>query len=231
MTPDPAGAERPVVLAIETSTPQGSVAWIAADGTVEQRLFRSDRSHNSALFPPLHELIDGRAAEIGLVLVGTGPGSYSGTRVGIAAAQGVALVASCPCAAIPSVLGTAAALTGPSLAVGDARRGAWWWMSLGDEAPLPDPELGDQEAFEMRLREAAELKIPVFSLEAPDFLPVPPGYPRPAFAEPTAARLHTAWLASGAAQRALWAASEPQPVYLRPPHITRPTHPRAWTAS
>ena len=73
-------------LIIETSTPQASLCIVRADGAIESRSFQSDRSHNSALFEPLRELLAG-VPHLDLVLVGSGPGSYSGTRVGIAAAQ------------------------------------------------------------------------------------------------------------------------------------------------
>ncbi|MGC4013199.1 MAG: hypothetical protein QM755_01595 [Luteolibacter sp.] len=71
-----------------------------------EREFCSDRSHNAVLLGPLGELMAGLSPEdIGLVLVGSGPGSYSGTRVGIAAAQGVALAAGCPVVAVPWIFG------------------------------------------------------------------------------------------------------------------------------
>ena len=92
-------------LILETSTPNASLATTEPGGRIEQREFTSDRSHNAVLFSPLKELLDTRETlEIGLVLVGSGPGSYSGTRVGIAAAQGVAIACGCPAVAVPSIL-------------------------------------------------------------------------------------------------------------------------------
>lgn len=90
-------------LILETSTPHASVALVSPDGQVEQRAFTGDRSHNAGIFQPLQELIGSlEPGSIGLVLVGSGPGSYSGTRVGIAAAQGVAIASGCPAVAVPS---------------------------------------------------------------------------------------------------------------------------------
>src|SRR6478752_5854722 len=97
-------------LVLETSTPRASLAAVESDGRLTQREFTSDRSHNAVLFSPLQELLGTRkTAEIGLVLVGSGPGSYSGTRVGIAAAQGVAIASGCPAVAVPSILAVPAA--------------------------------------------------------------------------------------------------------------------------
>ena len=61
-------------LIIETSTPQASLCIVRADGAIESRSFQSDRSHNSALFEPLRELLAG-VPHLDLVLVGSGPGN------------------------------------------------------------------------------------------------------------------------------------------------------------
>jgi tRNA threonylcarbamoyl adenosine modification protein YeaZ len=112
-------------LVIETSTPHASISLVDAEGHVETRSFCSDRNHNAMLFEPLRELLDGSPRpETALVLVGSGPGSYSGTRVGIAAAQGVAIATGCPAVAVPSILAVPSVANGARcLAIGDARRG------------------------------------------------------------------------------------------------------------
>jgi tRNA threonylcarbamoyladenosine biosynthesis protein TsaB len=130
-------------LVLETSTPHASLATIEPDGRMTQRDFTSDRSHNAMLFSPLQELLDAReTAEIGLVLVGSGPGNYSGTRVGIAAAQGVAIASGCPAVAVPSILAVRSADHGAScLAIGDARRGSYWAARIGNSclSDVPKP--------------------------------------------------------------------------------------------
>src|ERR1051325_890587 len=47
------------------------------------------RGHSERLVPMLAELLEGRTAQS--ILIGVGPGSFTGIRVGIAAAHGLAL--------------------------------------------------------------------------------------------------------------------------------------------
>ena len=51
------------------------------------------RGHSERLVPMLDEMLDGRRAD--RILVGVGPGSFTGIRVGIAAAQGLAIGWNC----------------------------------------------------------------------------------------------------------------------------------------
>ena len=143
-------------LVIETSTPRASLATIGPGGHLEQREFTSDRSHNAVLLAPLQELLDGRGGvETGLVLVGSGPGSYSGTRVGIAAAQGVAIACGCPAVAVPSILAVPSAHGGaPCLAIGDARRGSFWTARMENSRLLAGPGLTDASGLEVIVAEA-----------------------------------------------------------------------------
>lgn len=210
-------------LILETSTPQASIATVGADGEIVQRDFTSDRSHNAVLFPPLQELLDARRAdEIQQVLVGSGPGSYSGTRVGIAAAQGVAIASSCPAIAVPSVLAVPSAENGARcLAIGDARRGSYWIAFIGAARLDSEPELTDAAGLAQRVSESLEKGIPVFSFEAPDRFPLPHEIQQQISVEyPSASRLWLAWSAATPESRAAWSASIPQPIYLKPPHIT-----------
>jgi tRNA threonylcarbamoyl adenosine modification protein YeaZ len=210
-------------LVIETSTPRASLATIGPGGHLEQREFTSDRSHNAVLFSPLKELLDARdGVEIGLVLVGSGPGSYSGTRVGIAAAQGVAIACGCPAVAVPSILAVPSAQGGaPCLAIGDARRGSFWTARMENSRLLAEPELTDASGLEAIVSGAIADGLAVFSFEEPGRFPLPPELQAQVRLEfPNAQRLWQAWLATPPETREKWLTESPQPMYLKPPHIT-----------
>lgn len=210
-------------LVIETSTPRASLATIGPGGHLEQREFTSDRSHNAVLFSPLKELLDARdGVEIGLVLVGSGPGSYSGTRVGIAAAQGVAIACGCPAVAVPSILAVPSAQGGaPCLAIGDARRGSFWTARMENSRLLAEPELTDASGLEAIVSGAIADGLAVFSFEEPGRFPLPPELQAQVRLEfPNAQRLWLTWLATPPETREKWLTESPQPMYLKPPHIT-----------
>lgn len=210
-------------LVIETSTPHASLATIEPDGRLVQREFTSDRSHNAVLFSPLKELLDARETrKIGLVLVGSGPGSYSGTRVGIAAAQGVAIAATCPAIAVPSILAVPSAETGVGcLVIGDARRGSFWTTRVELSRPPPEPQLTDLKGLEAIVVSATTNGIPVISFESAGRFPLAPelrSHVRLEF--PNAERLWRAWNLASIETQDQWRSESPQPIYLRPPHIT-----------
>ncbi len=210
-------------LILETSTPHGSLATVQPGGQLEQREFSSDRSHNAVLFSPLKEVLDARGdLEIGLVIVGSGPGSYSGTRVGIAAAQGVAIASGCPAVALPSILAVPSAQGGAScMAIGDARRGSYWTAKVENFHLIAEPELTDAAGLENLVRAAVDEGTSVFSFEDPARFPLSADLVSQVKLEfPDARGLWNAWQAADEDTRAKWAAEIPQPMYLKPPHIT-----------
>jgi tRNA threonylcarbamoyl adenosine modification protein YeaZ len=210
-------------LILETSTPHASIAVVGPDGVLQQRGFCSDRNHNAMLFEPLQDLLHGIGQQdIGLVLVGSGPGSYSGTRVGIAAAQGVAIALSCPAVAVPSILAVPSSVGGaPCLAIGDARRGTFWSARMESFRLMGEPELCDATALEAQVVNAANHGITVFSFEDPHRFPLPEELIHRVKLEfPDASRLWRAWFGTDDETRRHWASMQPQPLYLKPPHIT-----------
>ena len=83
-----------MILAIDTSTAACSAALFEGDGTcLAHRDELIGRGHSERLVPMLDEMLAGRRAD--LILVGVGPGSFTGIRVGIAAAQGLAIAWDC----------------------------------------------------------------------------------------------------------------------------------------
>ena len=210
-------------LVLETSTPHASLATLEPTGLLLEREFTSDRSHNAVLFAPLQELLNARQeSQIGLVLVGSGPGSYSGTRVGIAAAQGVAIASACPAVAVPSILAVPSAENGAAcLAIGDARRGSYWTATVGLHQLSRGPELTDASGLMEIVAQAVADGIAIFSFEEPSRFPLPSALIDQIRLEfPSAGRLLKAWQAASPAVQAQWASESPQPIYLKPPHIT-----------
>jgi len=79
-----------MILAIDTSTAACTAALFDGAGAcVAKRDEVIGRGHSERLVPMIEELLDGRVAD--RILVGVGPGSFTGIRVGIAAAQGLAI--------------------------------------------------------------------------------------------------------------------------------------------
>jgi tRNA threonylcarbamoyl adenosine modification protein YeaZ len=76
-------------LVIETATAACSVALIAGGRVIEARYEEIGRGHAERLVPMIAELTNGGRAP--RILVDVGPGSFTGVRVGIAAARGLAL--------------------------------------------------------------------------------------------------------------------------------------------
>ena len=205
----------PARLFIESSTPRASLALLRGSTVVWEESFTGDRSHNALLFAPLERALaclkDGE--KLAEVVIGTGPGSYSGTRVGIAAGQGVAMVHGCPAVGLCSLLAVPAAGSGRSLAIGDARRGSAWRAVIEDGLLVREPELCAAAELE------AEAKM--FSLESVAKIGLPEEFlARVLLETPDAPRLAAAWLRLPEEERQRLALLPPQPVYLRPPHIT-----------
>ncbi|MBC7980469.1 MAG: tRNA (adenosine(37)-N6)-threonylcarbamoyltransferase complex dimerization subunit type 1 TsaB [Armatimonadetes bacterium] len=203
------------ILIIETSTPAASVALVSDGGIVAEIGFVSDRRHNALLFGPLAEIMKIHGSRVfDTILVGSGPGSYSGTRVGIAAAQGAALVAGCKAVAVPSILSVPACLSGnPCLAVGDARRGSFWHSQIDRGHMINGPGLIDEIGFDAAVENSREQGMEIFCMEKIHNKSIP-------LQHPTASGLWMAWKTASAEIQTLLAARIPQPIYLKPPHIT-----------
>lgn len=113
-----------MILGLDTSTSRLSVALRSDGQTLAVRTLGSERRHNETLLPLLDQMLreQGRtpSALTGLA-VGLGPGSFTGVRIGIATAQGLAQALGLPLAGISSFLILAAGSGHDEvLVVGDA---------------------------------------------------------------------------------------------------------------
>ena len=118
------------LLAIETATSATAVA-LGDDVAVDALLADEHRRHTEALAPACRALLDARRWRVGdldAIVVDTGPGLFTGLRVGVATAKGFALASGVGLLGVTStdVLAQAACdagVVGDVLTVVDVRRG------------------------------------------------------------------------------------------------------------
>ena len=159
-------------LAIETSNARGGVAVVRGGVVVFERTFVSERSHNSQLFAPLGEALAVCGSDLQTIVVGLGPGSYTGARIGIAAAQGLAVSRGVAVIGLPSVLAPDVADLPRSFVVcGDARRGSFFTAEIYDGHVVGEIYLHD--AADLTSLRAADTERVWFSFDdkAPLMLP------------------------------------------------------------
>jgi tRNA threonylcarbamoyladenosine biosynthesis protein TsaB len=128
-----------IVVGIETSTPQTSVAIGSEQGVVAQ-MSVAGRARQEAAVPALEQLLRWSGTELGHVggvAVGIGPGLFTGLRVGVETAKTLAQVLGVPIVGLTSLDVLAMGVGHASrriCAVIDGRRGEVFW-SLYEPVP------------------------------------------------------------------------------------------------
>ncbi|MGJ8528702.1 tRNA (adenosine(37)-N6)-threonylcarbamoyltransferase complex dimerization subunit type 1 TsaB [Maritalea sp.] len=117
----------PITLAIDTAQASCQSALIDADGSSYAMSEARARGHAEHVMDQIDALLDNAQREyddLERIIVSAGPGSFTGLRVGLAAARGLAVALDIPCLGIPTML--ALSLSGkdnhPLSVLIDARR-------------------------------------------------------------------------------------------------------------
>lgn len=94
------------ILALETSAKACSAA-VTEDGCVLASCYQNTGlTHSRTLMPMLSAMLENAGISmdsIGAVAVAAGPGSFTGIRIGVAAAKGLAFAAALPCAGVSTL--------------------------------------------------------------------------------------------------------------------------------
>jgi len=196
------------ILALELSTPHGSLAW--QDGEIEfEREWPNDRKNSAAFF----ENLQAARRKFGApekIIVGLGPGSYAGTRIAISAAIGMQLCCDARLIGYPSICAMQCDAQ-EYCAIGDARRKSFFFARILENEVIEGPTLFSELELKAKL-ESLEAGTPVFSSE------LLPQFYRPVISFPSALLL--ARLAKES--RRSFCLPPLEPIYLREPHITMP---------
>ena len=202
-------------LALDCSTARGSVALVethfsSISGSIYASEFPAGRGKGGKLFTALQAALRALppGASLSEIVVGLGPGSYSGVRQAIAAATGLSLGTGATLWGVPSPLALETDATAYH-AIGDARRGTFYHTAVEHGLPLAGGPtlLPDRAALDACL--ALHPSWPVLAVEsAVDRLP-----PEACPALPLAVNL----LRSPSAARSL---PPLEPIYLRAVTVT-----------
>ncbi|QLQ11415.1 MAG: tRNA (adenosine(37)-N6)-threonylcarbamoyltransferase complex dimerization subunit type 1 TsaB [Nocardioidaceae bacterium] len=207
-----------MLLSIDTSTAYVSVALFDAD---EQQVLaeRNDvgpMQHGELLAPTITACL----AEAGLVrqdltaiVVGVGPGPYTGLRVGVVTALALATALEIPAYGVCSLDAIAAACAerGPLVATADARRKELFWAAYEDGRRIGEPQVSKPADIDLAGRPVAGVAHELY----PEIFPhvLAPAYPRAA---------DLAQLVSTESTELL----DPEPIYLRRPDAVAPGQPK-----
>jgi tRNA threonylcarbamoyladenosine biosynthesis protein TsaB len=133
-----------LILALDTATDKGSVALVADAVTVAEIFLESQGTYLTRLLPGVQSLLQDAGREpaaLDAVAVSTGPGNFTGLRIGLATAKTLAWSLGCPLVPVPTLEVLAAQFPYQSLPIGvvlDAKRGEIFWGLF--RCPQEDPE-------------------------------------------------------------------------------------------
>ena len=152
---------RITTLAIETSTAQGSVAISEGCGAdtkiVFSETFTADRSHSAWLFVKLEHALTA-IARCDQIVVGLGPGSYSGVRVAIAAAIGLRFGLKARLRGLNSLIAIPTAEP-HYCCIGDARQSSFYFAEVKDRALIAPPALFSENELREKLANLANGEV------------------------------------------------------------------------
>jgi tRNA threonylcarbamoyl adenosine modification protein YeaZ len=128
-----------MILVVDTATAACSVALVDGDLVVDERHELVGRGHAERLVPMIEALLAGRRPLA--ILVDCGPGSFTGVRVGLAAAHGLAIGWGIPLTGYTSMAAVAAAAEGRAggeIAVAlEGGHGQLFVQTFGEEVMRP----------------------------------------------------------------------------------------------
>ncbi len=125
---------RNVILVIDTSASTAAIALIDADKGVREEVFAPK---GPKLLPLLRRLA--RLHTFTKVAVATGPGSFTGLRVGVSFGLGLAMGLRIPIVPLPTLDLQAARSDEPVTAIVEAGRGRFYYLVPGGEVALGAP--------------------------------------------------------------------------------------------
>jgi tRNA threonylcarbamoyladenosine biosynthesis protein TsaB len=151
-----------VLLAIDTAAPRLQLAILRDGDRVDMLVEDMATGQAERLFPAIDELFARTGvtyADLTRIAVTTGPGSFTGLRIGLSAARGLALARRIPVIGVPSLFALSLAVQCDPVAVLlDARRGEAYVQTFsGPGIPIGDAVLLPMDEARARIASGMQL--------------------------------------------------------------------------
>ena len=213
------------ILAVDTALGACSVAVIEGERTLAHRFVLMERGHAEALAPMVQETVRAAGmefADVDRLAVTTGPGTFTGQRVGIAFMRGLRVALNKPLVGITTLDAMAAAALEESggnsaAAIHDARRGEAYLGILSRDAILLPPTLVVLDDVPAQISRFAMGDVALAGTAAETTAQT-----MGSRAQLTSIRQPDAFWVAHLAARSAEPAEPPQPLYLRAPDAKLP---------
>ena len=129
-----------LILAFDTAAAHCAAAVLSGDRIVASRLEPMDKGQAERLLPLLAEVLAEAGigwADLVALAVGTGPGNFTGVRIAVAGARGLALSLGIPAIGVTRLEALAHGHARPVTVIEDARRGEVYVQGFTDAGPQP----------------------------------------------------------------------------------------------
>ena len=140
---------RPTVLAIDTSGPVAGCALLREGRIAHLAVMNHGLTHSETIMPAVDEALSAvglRCADVDVFAAVAGPGSFTGVRIGVCAAKGLAHAAGKPCARVHALEALAMnfyGFDGLCCPILDARRGQVYCAAFDMSRGMPQRALED----------------------------------------------------------------------------------------
>lgn len=132
---------QPTILAFDTSAAHCAAALLVDDKIVASRQELMTKGQAERLVPLMQELLDEAGCtwkELDAIGVGVGPGNFTGIRIGVSAARGLALGLGKPAIGVSTLEAQAFGVGGVTVSCMDAKRGRVYVHISGEDPVLCD---------------------------------------------------------------------------------------------
>lgn len=138
-----------LILSFDTSAAHCAVALVCGDEILASQSETLFKGQAERLIPMLEEVLKGAGkswSDLDLIAVGIGPGNFTGVRIAVSTARGLALSLNVPAVGVSVFEALAFGTKGHVTVARDARRGMVFSQAFEDGLPVGEPVMAERLA-------------------------------------------------------------------------------------